>query len=295
MTLESHDGAGRWCDLATHPAVRRALAHTRFARVHHHAEVDSTQDTARQEALGAGCEVVVVADRQRRGRGRRGRGWVDDRSTVDGSPTNLAVSVAIASIPRATLVPLATGLALRDVVRRLGIDTVVLKWPNDVQIMDAKVAGILVEHHPQDRPASPARPSPWSSPHDATPGDAEDGSGILVIGVGINLDWRGVEREGLALTSLAEHLVRAPDRADLLGEYLVALDRRLAELEDPGSMLDDYRRACATLSRRVRVSVPGGGVVEGGAAGVDGHGRLVVETAPGRTTAVTAGDVVHVR
>ena len=67
----------------------------------------------------------------------------------------------------------------------------------------------------------------------------------------------------------------------------------------------EYRALCDTLDRDVRVDLPDGSVLEGRAADIDDHGRLVVSprtrrtgpAVPGRLTgvAVAAGDVVHVR
>ena len=85
------------------------------------------------------------------------------------------------------------------------------------------------------------------------------------------------------------------------GRLLVAV---LGELEhvylrweaDPaGSGLrQQYQGMCDTIGREVRVELPGGRVLAGTAAEVDGHGRLVVRTGHA-LTAVSAGDVVHVR
>src|SRR5699024_962653 len=59
-------------------------------------------------------------------------------------------------------------------------------------------------------------------------------------------------------------------------------------------LAEDYARMCGTLGREVRVMLPGGAERRGLATGVDEQGRLSVEEA-GRTVAVAAGDVVHLR
>jgi len=96
-------------------------------------EVTSTQDVARSLA-GAG-PVLVVAHRQRRGRGRTGRTW-------DTAPRAVAASYAF-EVPwpedRRGVLPLVAGVAAGDV---LDVD---LKWPNDLMVDGRKVGGILVE------------------------------------------------------------------------------------------------------------------------------------------------------
>jgi len=274
-----------------HPAIRRAMQATRFSQLEHHDQVLSTQDLARDILRRAGEAVVVIADRQTAGRGRRGRVWIDDRRTISGEPTNVAISVALDAPAVPGLIPLATGLAIVDSVRGIGIDDTHLKWPNDVVVDGCKVAGILVEYHPG---MATGMRSLTSSDHGAVP--VSTAAGTVVIGCGINVDWRGIDRDGTPLTSLAEHYGANIDRGEVVASYLLALERRLTMLAaDPMAVLGDYRAVSATLGQRVRVELPAGGTLEGLATGIDERGSLVVDTGDGDQVAVTAGDVIHVR
>jgi BirA family transcriptional regulator, biotin operon repressor / biotin---[acetyl-CoA-carboxylase] ligase len=265
------DGAQR-PDLARHPAVVAAVAAGgRWSRVHHLAEVASTNDVA-LDRLRAGEPpgLVVVADAQTAGRGRAGRAWVDAVRGPDG-PGNLAVTATVpARAGAGGAVPLAAGLAVADAYRAAGAAPT-LKWPNDVLLDDRKACGILVERH-----------------------DLATGA-VLLVGCGLDLDWRGVVREGEAAgwTSLAESLDAPVDRGAVLGDLLTHLDRRLRLLErDPAALLAAYRQACATLDREVRVVLPGGQERAGVARDLDTDGHLVVATDEGPLV-VRAGDVVH--
>lgn len=255
--------------LTDHPAVRAALdASARIVDHTHLARVTSTNDVVR-EAVDAGHPParLVTADRQTAGRGRAGRSWTDDVDGPDG-PGNLAVSLAIAAPARAVgLVPLAAGLAVAAAYRDSGA-TPELKWPNDVLLGGAKAAGILVERH------------------------QFAGRDIVIIGCGLDLDWRGVPREQeMALwTSLAEHLDTPVDRGAVLGALVAALDRELDALDHPATLLDRYRERCVTIGREVRVDLPGGDRLAGRAVGIDAEGLLEVDTGRERVT-VRAGDV----
>jgi BirA family transcriptional regulator, biotin operon repressor / biotin---[acetyl-CoA-carboxylase] ligase len=259
--------------LAEHPAVAAAVAGGgRWTAVHHHAEVTSTNDLA-LERLRAGdpVGVVVVADAQTAGRGRVGRGWIDAVRGPQG-PANLAVTATATPPARAGLLPLAAGLAVVDAFADTGV-AARLKWPNDVLLDDRKAAGILVERH--DLPAGP----------------------VVLLGCGLDLDWRGIERVGAAAgwTSLAEVLGGPVDRGAVLGALLAHLADRLGQLAaDPDGLLAAYRAACATLGRPVRVLLPGDEERAGQATDLDADGHLVVATGTGRLV-VHAGDVVHVR
>jgi BirA family biotin operon repressor/biotin-[acetyl-CoA-carboxylase] ligase len=235
----------------------------------HHEEVGSTNDLAAAAAVDGGAPgLVVTADRQTAGRGRRGRTWEDQPAG-----RSLAVSALVAVPPRgATLVPLAAGLAVAEAYRRAG-GASELKWPNDVLLPvgtgePAKAAGILVERR----------------------------DGALVVGMGLNLDWRGVRRAGeqRGWTSLAEATAADVDRWTVLADLLRSLDERLRDVDtDPTRLLGAYRERCRTLGRRVRVETPAG-EVHGEAVDVGPDGALVLATDDGEVR-VTAGDVVHVR
>lgn len=237
-------------------------------------EVDSTNlEVARRVRDGGPAGMVVVADRQTAGRGRHGRDWLD----VDGG--NLALSVAT-GVPgdAATLVPLAAGLAAGDALKRAGV-AVELKWPNDLLASrpdgePRKVGGILAEAHDL-RPAGPR---------------------FLVVGIGLDLDWRGHDRTGDAAgwTSVAEEVGGDVDRWEVVHDLLRALETWLLDVpRDPTTLLAAYTARCTTLGRDVVVETPGE-VIEGRAAEVDRSGGLVVDTNAGRQV-VMAGDVTHVR
>lgn len=240
----------------------------------HLGAVDSTNaEVVRRVGEGAPAGMVVVADHQTAGRGRQGRGWQD----VPGGNLSLSVATGVPG-EATTLVPLAAALAAGDALKRAGL-AVRLKWPNDLLASGdgtaRKVGGILAEVH------------------DLRP----DGPRFLVIGIGINLDWRGHERTGEAAdwTSVAEETGVDVDRWEFTHDLLRALEAWLLDVpRDPTQLLAAYTARCRTLGRPVRVTSPGGGALEGTATRIDASGGLVVDTGLGEQV-VMAGDVEHVR
>ena len=261
-------------DLAVHRAVVGLLESSpTWHTLVHHAEVGSTQD----EALallreGTPPGVIVVADAQRTGRGRLGRPWRDSVSGATG-PANLAITATVKLPERSVgLVPLAVGVAVAEAYRAAG-GMPRLKWPNDVLLDGRKAAGILVERHTV----------------------AEEP--VLLIGCGLNLDWRGVERDAEAAgwISLAESIAADVDRVKVLVDTLGHLGAALGQLRrDPAVVLRDYRGWSATLGEAVRVERPGRPPLFGEAVDLDADGRLVLRTEGGRAV-VDVGDVIHVR
>ena len=233
------------------------------------AETGSTNaDLLAEARRGLGEGAVLAAESQSAGRGRLGRLWV--------SPPRAALMFSVllrpAHVPPASRgwVPLLAGVALARALRAGAAVEAWLKWPNDVQVHGAKLAGILAEQA----------------------GDA------IVVGTGINVS-AGRDELPAEATSLALEGA-GTDRDRLLAGVLRELERwylawagQLGDADGCG-LRQEYQRLCGTLGRPVRVSMPGGSTVSGTAAEVDRAGRLVVRSASG-LVAVSAGDVVHVR
>lgn len=181
------------------------------------AECSSTSDLLREELLAGGPaashSVLLVAGRQTGGRGRRSRDWW---SGPDGA--NLTCTLSVPAPPEpALLLSLAAACALAATVARRVEATVALKWPNDLLVGGAKVAGLLGEV-----PAVPRQ--------DGGGGEAPS---VVLLGLGVNVA-AAPPAEGLPypITRLADH--GQFDLEGLLIAWLWGLERRLARLRAAG-------------------------------------------------------------
>lgn len=170
------------------------------------------------------------------------------------------------------MLTLAAGTAVLRACRTVtGVRDAKLKWPNDLLIGGRKAAGILVE--------------------------AQDDR--VVIGIGINTDWRGVDPPqgltSLPSTSLAEGVDADVDRWELLEAVLGALDHELDLCSrDPHGVVRRYVGDCATLGTRVTAHGPR--PITGTAVGLTLDGHLRIRTGDsGQEHVVTAGEVEHLR
>lgn len=252
------------------PLVDQLIARlSLISEIRWHAAVGSTnQVVARAAAEGAATGLVVGADVQTAGRGRRGRAWYAPPGSSLMCSTLLRPTLPPSSW---SLLPLVTGTAVlaacRGVLPHVDPGRLALKWPNDLLVEGIKTAGILVEST----------------------------SGVVVVGIGVNVDWRGVSRpDGLQVTSLAEVAGADVDRWDVLGALLESLDHhhRLAEA-DPTGVVQRYVVDCGTIGERVIAH--GHHTIEGTAVGLTPDGHLRIRADDGRDHIVTAGDVEHLR
>jgi len=227
-----------------------------------HASLPSTMDAASALAhQGARHGVVIGADEQTAGRGRRGATWQ--------SPAGAGLYLSFIARPsdRATmsLMTLAAGVAVRDGVEHSTGLAADLKWPNDLIVGDRKLAGILAEG------VAIGSPSP-----------------AVVIGVGVNLQPAAYPPDvAVRATSIEGELGRAIDREQLFGEVLISLWDRLAALErNPGDILQAWR-AASPNANGTRVEWDG---KQGVTAGIDDRGALLVTTNTG-TERIIAGEL----
>ena len=76
--------------------------------------------------------------------------WLIFRSSARRSAGLTAPTLSIILNPNVThskipLITLATGVAVENTLKRIGIENAEIKWPNDILIQDKKVCGILTE------------------------------------------------------------------------------------------------------------------------------------------------------
>lgn len=233
-------------------------------------ETDSTNDQAM--ARGKDGEVagtVIIAEKQKAGKGRLGRSWY--------SPAGGGLYFSLILRPRLaldqlSLITLASGLALCRGVRRLCRVDAMLKWPNDLLVKGGKCGGILVESDLGYKPP------------------------LVVVGIGLNLmiapaDFPRTLQE--RASSLAGHCSADIHRCRLLEVILEEIDLVMARLEagDRNQVLDDWRQYDATLGRRLAWRTAAGKVVEGVALGPDDDGRLKVRDDNGAIHEVISGDI----
>lgn len=208
--------------------------------------------------------TLLVAAEQTAGRGRMGKTWLSQPGhslafslllplkPAHWAGLSLAVGVAVAEALAAVLPP-PLGERLR------------LKWPNDLWLEGAKLAGILVE-------------------------TAHVGSGAwVVVGVGINIQppvpdptvaWTGVEPTGLGVHAAGQ------DSAAVLRVVAPALLRDLLAFEALGFSAFAQRFAQRDALRDKALALSDGTLGTG--CGVDEQGALLVLTAKGMQTVHSA-------
>jgi BirA family biotin operon repressor/biotin-[acetyl-CoA-carboxylase] ligase len=243
--------------------VARIVADTFVADVELHDSIASTNDRALGVAASAArlqLPLLILTDQQTAGRGRGTNQWWAGRGALTFSVL-LEPHVIELSPAAWPLASLTSGLAVAEAIEGVlaGGAKAGVKWPNDVYLKGAKVAGILVE-------TSPAR------------------GNTLIVGIGINVNnSRNAAPAELQSTAIAlcdvDH--EPLSRSDLLIRVLNRLWYRLSQIpSERGEICSAWRRRCILTGRSIELEA-GQRRIAGRCDGIDDAGALLVQTERG--------------
>lgn len=242
--------------------------------------LDSTNsELLRRPAPAAGC-VVLLAERQTGGRGRRGRAWASPLAA------HLYLSVTRSfggGLARLGGLSLVAGIAAAEALQALGIHGVRLKWPNDLVVEQdiadpnptrgglRKLGGLLVEG-----------------------GGEAGGPARAVVGLGLNVRMPAAfaARIGQPWTDLASLCGQAPSRNALAAAVLARLLPALEAFDRDGlaPFLPRYAALDALAGRPVTVQLQDG-ERHGTALGIGPDGALRTRLHDGGECAFHSGEV----
>ena len=229
----------------------------------------STNDVLLQER-DAARPLLLAAEEQTAGRGRRGRRW----HSAPGASILFSLARRVRRPPRElAALSLVAGVAVTRALRRLGVAQAALKWPNDLVVGGAKLGGILVETRSQA-----------ATSH-------------AVIGIGINC--RGSEGFELRLrrrVASLDQFVEIRDRNPIIAGIARALLEALDAFEQKGlaAVRAEWEAMDAHAGQRLRVRLADGRVISGIASGLADDGALRLLTRGG-LRAVRNGHVLSAR
>jgi BirA family biotin operon repressor/biotin-[acetyl-CoA-carboxylase] ligase len=231
-------------------------------RIEQVAEIDSTNQACRLRALaGEAAGLVIGADRQTAGRGRRGRNWSSPQGNLYTSillrPQRLASEAAALGF--------AAVMAVGDVAEALlPRGTLVQhKWPNDLLIAGSKASGILLEAQP----------------------------GFVVLGIGVNIASHPADTPYPATDLVAAGA--APIAPQVLLERLLTAFAPLYdgwEREGFAALLPAWRRRAAGLGQPIEVRLERE-TLAGTFRDLEPDGTLRLTLSDGTERRIAAGDV----
>ena len=231
-------------------------------RIEQVAEIDSTNEACRLRALaGEAAGLVIRADRQTAGRGRRGRNW-------SSPPGNLYTSILLRPqrpASEAAALGFAAVMAIGDVAEALVPPGTLVqhKWPNDLLIEGNKASGILLEAQP----------------------------GFVVLGIGVNIASHPADTPYPATDLVAAGAAPITSQA-LLERLLAAFAPLYDSWEGAGfaALLPAWRRRAAGLGQPIEVRLERE-TLTGTFRDLEPDGTLRLTLSDGTERRIAAGDV----
>lgn len=232
-------------------------------------EIDSTLLEARRRAeRGEIGPVWLTARVQTAGRGRRGRSW----SSLEGNLMATYLFATQRPPSEIALLGFAAGLAIAETLEEsIGAGRVSLKWPNDVLVDGAKIAGILLDS------GSLGHGGVWAS---------------LAFGVNLAAAPHNLDQPTTSVRDLLPPDAPAPAPLEFLKCLRPRLEAWAARIEREGfePLRQAWLKRAHGLGQQARV-VQGAETLEGRIAGLSPRGELELDTAAGRRL-IAAGDVL---
>jgi len=259
--------------------LEQTLSGLPLAEIRFYPSLESTNDVAADWALsGAQDASLVVADQQRKGRGRLGRTWV----TVPG----MALAFSLVLLPTAqerahaqTILSRFSGLGAVAVCHALRTHyhlPASIKWPNDVLVAGKKICGVLAE-------------AQWIGSRPTA----------VILGIGVNIGARALPPQNVLrfpATSLQTESGISPARSLVLRHILAEILHWRSVLMAPVFM-QSWQDNLAYLGEWVQLTAitqsgePGALVAQGRLLGLDPDGALRLRTPTGQELSHRSGEI----
>lgn len=232
---------------------------------------DSTNIQARQYAENDNSDgLLVVADEQTKGRGRRGRNW----SSLPGENIFMSLLLKPRISPKsASMLTLIAALAVAAAVKEnTGLEAWI-KWPNDIVVNRKKVCGILTE---------------MSSEMDYIH--------YVIIGIGINVNTAAFPEEIAEMATslfLESEQEQRFSRSQLICSVMAQMEiyyKKFLETGNLSLVREEYNRRLAGLGNQVKILGDGTELI-GISRGITDMGQLIVECSDGSKREVLSGEV----
>jgi len=232
--------------------------------------VGSTNEFAYRRALQDEQEgVLVIAEEQKKGKGRKSRKW--DSRFNKGLWFSLILRPDLPAA-KAGLVPYLAGISVAEAVEDVIGLKADMKWPNDLLLSGRKFCGILSEVEFENSQID-----------------------FIILGIGINVNHKKDEfpeefRD--QATSLRIESGSRIDRAQFLAEVLVQLEKNYNYMKQNGfeNIMTRWQTRCPQFGKEI-VVIQDDDTYHGTFEDLDDEGCLLLRTRSDELIKIVAGDI----
>ena len=211
-------------------------------------ELDSTNAKAVELISEKKDKVAIVAELQKKGKGRRKRSWSSEKGGI-----YISLLLKLRRLEKLQYFTLITALSVRNSIKKTLKLSTDIKWPNDILYKNKKIAGILAE----------------------TRLGREN---YIIIGIGINTNNKIpllLRRKAASLSNISGKKI---DNQLLIHSLLCEFESyyKKYQKKNYSALLKEYTRCCITLNKKVKIET-NGRILEGFASSIDENGCLILK------------------
>jgi BirA family biotin operon repressor/biotin-[acetyl-CoA-carboxylase] ligase len=230
--------------------------------------VGSTNDEIKREAA-AGAEegLVIIAEEQYSGRGRKGRSWATSKG--ESIAASILLRPELSPEHAFSITPVLALSIVQGLEKEAGIKAGI-KWPNDIVLDNKKLCGILTEMNAE-----------------------MDRINFIVVGMGMNINQPSFPSDISDIaTSLRVHSGEAFSRKKIIAGILNCFEENYETYKKDRlkPMIPLLKEYSVVIGKHIRLVSPDS-VREGTAVDMDEQGGLIVRLDNGETIMVISGDV----
>ena len=225
--------------------------------------LDSTNNKAIELAKKKLHDIVVIAERQARGKGRFNRQWYSDIGGL-----YMTIALKVGDLGKTKYLTFAAAVSVAKAIRKTAKLNALVKWPNDVLTGNKKICGILTE-------------------------TIFGGENYALIGIGANINQKKFpasisnKTTSLAIETNKRYKIKKISKG-IMKEFSKLYSQY--ERNNYNNIIAEWKRYSHTLGRKIKAKTMNK-TYTGKAIGVDEDCNLILKLNNGKIQKIIEGDI----
>ena len=235
-------------------------------KFYNYTTLDSTNNKARELTKKGEHDIIVISERQTKGKGRFNRKWLSEPGGL-----YMTIAIKIKDIDKIKYLTFIASLSVSKTIRKLAKLNAMVKWPNDVLIGNKKICGILTEI-------------------------ISGRENYALIGIGANINQKKFPGSIYNKTTSLKLKTNKRYNIKKISESIIKEFSRLYShynKKNYKKITDEWKRYSHTLGKKIMVKTTNKTYI-GNAAGIDEDCSLLLKLNNGRIKRIIEGDIFTV-
>lgn len=232
--------------------------------IHHFKSLTSTQDKSKQFAKKGERNIVIIADKQTKARGRFNRKWHSSKGGLW-----MSFLLKIENVSNLQFLTFSAAIAVVRAIKEIGKINTKIKWPNDVYFKGKKLCGILTE-------------------------GVFGKENYVIVGVGLNVNQikfpNSIKKNTTSLKTISNKNFDIKILSQIIVNEFYSLYNKYYLKGKYEKIVELWRKYCDTLNKEVVVKSKTK-KIEGEAIDIDKEGNLLIKLKSKKIIKIIEGDI----